>query len=79
MPRAPTPPHASLTEHGARVIVRKWTDYSDQKNFANAQARGPNTSLSMDADEAISAECCALPCMEADQRGLVRAPINSTA
>jgi len=42
------------TEHGARVIVRRWTDYSDQKNFANDQARGPYI-LSLDADEAISA------------------------
>lgn len=43
------------TDHGARVIVRRWTDYSDQKNFANAQATRPYI-LSMDADEAISAE-----------------------
>lgn len=43
------------TDHGARVISRSWTDYSDQKNFANAQARGPYI-LSLDADEAISAE-----------------------
>lgn len=43
------------TDHGARVIVRTWTDYSDQKNFANAQATRPYI-LSLDADEAISAE-----------------------
>ncbi|MBL7953099.1 MAG: glycosyltransferase family 2 protein [Flavobacteriales bacterium] len=41
------------TDHGARVVIRKWTDYSDQKNFANAQATRPYI-LSMDADEAIS-------------------------
>lgn len=56
------------TEHGARVIIRRWTDYSDQKNFANAQARGPYI-LSMDADEAISAELRA-SLMEATANGL---------
>lgn len=55
-------------EHGARVIVRRWTDYSDQKNFANAQVRGPYI-LSMDADEAISAELRA-SLMEATTNGL---------
>jgi len=39
----------------ARVITRAWTDYADQKNFANAQAVGPYI-LSMDADEALSPE-----------------------
>ncbi|MBK6776863.1 MAG: glycosyltransferase family 2 protein [Flavobacteriales bacterium] len=29
---------AIAEELGARVLVRKWTDYSDQKNFANQQA-----------------------------------------
>jgi glycosyltransferase involved in cell wall biosynthesis len=38
---------------GARVIVRAWTDYSDQKNFANAQAVNPWI-LSLDADEELS-------------------------
>jgi glycosyltransferase involved in cell wall biosynthesis len=38
---------------GARVIVRAWTDYSDQKNFANAQAVHPWI-LSLDADEELS-------------------------
>lgn len=42
-------------EHGAKVTVRAWTDYADQKNFANGLARGPYI-LSMDADEAISPE-----------------------
>ena len=41
------------TDNGARVIVRGWTDYSDQKNFANEQVKGPYL-LSMDADEALS-------------------------
>ncbi len=40
---------------GARVIVRAWTDYSDQKNFANAQARHDHI-LSLDADEELSAD-----------------------
>jgi glycosyltransferase involved in cell wall biosynthesis len=40
---------------GARVIVRAWTDYSDQKNFANAQARCDHI-LSLDADEELSAD-----------------------
>lgn len=55
-------------DHGGRVIVRAWTDYSDQKNFANAQARGPYI-LSLDADEAISAELRA-SLMKATQQGL---------
>lgn len=44
---------AICQEHGARVISRKWTDYSDQKNFANSQA-AHSYILSMDADEALS-------------------------
>lgn len=59
------------SEHGARVIVRAWTDYSDQKNFANGEARGPYL-LSMDADEAISAELRA-SLMEATAKGLTGA------
>jgi len=43
---------------GARVILRPWTDYADQKNFANAQARGSYI-LSLDADEALSSELLA--------------------
>lgn len=39
---------------GARVVVRPWTDYSDQKNFANALALNPWV-LSLDADEELSA------------------------
>ena len=40
-------------EKGARFIQREWTNYSDQKNFANEQASGDYI-LSIDADEAIS-------------------------
>jgi glycosyltransferase involved in cell wall biosynthesis len=40
---------------GARVVIRAWTGYSDQKNFANGLARQPWI-LSMDADEALSPE-----------------------
>lgn len=43
---------------GARVIQRAWTNYSDQKNFANEQARGPYI-LSLDADEELSPELLA--------------------
>ncbi len=43
------------TNAGARVIVRAWTDYADQKNFANAQVNSAYI-LSMDADEALSPE-----------------------
>jgi len=39
--------------YGCRVIVRDWTNYADQKNFANSQARSPWI-LSLDADERIS-------------------------
>lgn len=42
-------------EEGAAVTHRPWTNYSDQKNFANALARGAFI-LSMDADEALSPE-----------------------
>ncbi len=44
--------------HGARVVVRPWTNYSDQKNFANGLAQGPYI-LSMDADEVPSPELAA--------------------
>ena len=40
---------------GARVLTRAWTNYSDQKNFANAQATGSHI-LSLDADEELSPE-----------------------
>lgn len=39
--------------HGARVIVRGWTDFADQKNFAAAAATN-DWILSMDADEELS-------------------------
>jgi len=39
--------------YGCRVIVRDWTNYADQKNFANSQARSPWI-LSLDADERVS-------------------------
>lgn len=55
-------------DHGARVINRPWSDYSDQKNFANNQALGPYI-LSMDADEAISAELRA-SLVQATRQGL---------
>ncbi|HQW40587.1 MAG: glycosyltransferase family 2 protein [Flavobacteriales bacterium] len=42
-------------QHGATVVERAWTDYSDQKNFANDQATGPYI-LSLDADEVLSPE-----------------------
>ena len=44
---------AIAEELGARVLVRKWTDYSDQKNFANQQASHAYI-LSLDADEEVS-------------------------
>ena len=40
-------------QHGARVLERAWTDFSDQKNFAAAQARH-DWILSLDADEELS-------------------------
>ncbi len=40
---------------GARVSERAWTNYSDQKNHANALATHPHI-LSLDADEALSPE-----------------------
>jgi len=40
---------------GARVLVRDWDGYSNQKNFAAAQARH-DWILSLDADERISIE-----------------------
>jgi glycosyltransferase involved in cell wall biosynthesis len=36
-----------------KVVVRKWTNYSDQKNFANGLASHPWI-LSLDADERVS-------------------------
>jgi glycosyltransferase involved in cell wall biosynthesis len=46
------------TQAGARVVVREWTNYSDQKNFANDLATGPYI-LSLDADEVLSPELAA--------------------
>ncbi|MGH9862213.1 MAG: glycosyltransferase family 2 protein [Candidatus Acidiferrales bacterium] len=40
---------------GARVLQRVWTDYSDQKNFAAAQA-SRDWILSLDADEELNPE-----------------------
>lgn len=40
-------------ELGAAVTHRPWTNYSDQKNFANSLAKG-GFILSVDADEALS-------------------------
>ncbi len=40
-------------QQGARVLERPWTDYSDQKNFAAAQA-AHDWVLSLDADEELS-------------------------
>ena len=42
-------------EHGALVTARAWTNFSDQKNVANALASYPYI-LSLDADEALSPE-----------------------
>ena len=41
--------------HGARVVDRAWTNYSEQKNFAAAQATH-DWVLSLDADEELSPE-----------------------
>jgi len=38
-----------------KVFERAWTNFADQKNFANAQAAGPWI-LSLDADERLSPE-----------------------
>jgi glycosyltransferase involved in cell wall biosynthesis len=38
---------------GARVFVRDWTNYSDQKNFGNQKASSPWI-LSLDSDERVS-------------------------
>lgn len=45
-------------EHGARVIERAWTNFSDQRNFALAQAQN-DWVLGLDADEAASPELAA--------------------
>lgn len=42
-------------EFGARVLARKWTGFSDQKQFAVDQARN-DWILSLDADERVSIE-----------------------
>lgn len=44
--------------HGARVVTRAWTNYSDQKNFANDLASQAYI-LSVDADEVPSPELAA--------------------
>jgi glycosyltransferase involved in cell wall biosynthesis len=42
---------------GARTVVRSWTNYSDQKNFAASQASN-DWILSLDADECLSPALC---------------------
>ncbi len=44
---------AIARDHGARVYVREWTNYADQKNFAADQATN-SWLLSLDADEELS-------------------------
>lgn len=44
--------------NGARVFTRRWTGFSDQKNFGNAQARH-DWILSLDADERLTPELAA--------------------
>jgi len=46
---------ALARERGARVLERPWSDYSEQKNFAAAQA-SHDWILSLDADEELSPE-----------------------
>ncbi len=42
-------------KYTTRVFQRKWTDYTDQKNYANTRTSSPWI-LSLDADERISPE-----------------------
>jgi glycosyltransferase involved in cell wall biosynthesis len=42
-------------QFNAKIYKRKWTNYADQKNFANTKASGPWI-LSLDADERLSPE-----------------------
>lgn len=42
-------------KYSTKVFQRKWTDYTDQKNYANRRASSPWI-LSLDADERISPE-----------------------
>lgn len=42
-------------EHGAKVALRKWSDFAQQKNFAGAAA-SHDWILSLDADEELSPE-----------------------
>ncbi|HKW61212.1 MAG TPA: glycosyltransferase family 2 protein [Candidatus Acidoferrum sp.] len=42
---------------GAKVVVREWTNFADQKNFAAAAATN-RWILSLDADEELSADLC---------------------
>jgi glycosyl transferase family 2 len=44
---------AIAREHGAHLFVRKWTTYSEQKNFA-AECASHDWILSLDADEELS-------------------------
>ncbi len=53
---------------GARVVHRAWTNYADQKNFANALATTPYI-LSLDADEELSTELT-LAIQQAQRTGL---------
>src|SRR5262249_3796056 len=45
--------HSIAIDHGARFLLRDWTTYSDQKNFA-ALSASHDWILSLDADEELS-------------------------
>lgn len=59
-------------QHGARVLERAWTDFSDQKNFAAAQA-AYDWILSLDADEELS------PALQAELRRWKEQPPSAVA
>ena len=63
---------AIAREKGARVIVRDWPGYAEQKNFALGQAAA-DWVLSVDADERVTAE------LAAAIRGLLAAPGEGVA
>ena len=48
---------ATARKLGAKVVVRKWKGYSDQKNWAFGKVKG-GWILSLDADEELTPELC---------------------
>src|SRR5436853_4143589 len=60
----------------AKAIIREWTDFAQQKNFAAASASG-DWMLCLDAHEELSCELP--PCLQAWKHQEPQFPVNAVA